>query len=75
MTTKTPDELADVAVIIAAAQSGDGPSLRVLVKRYQSHLLRLARARLRSMPEGQRPSDLVQDTLERAVRCLHQFQG
>lgn len=67
-----PDEL---AALIIAAQDGDAAAFRELVKRYQPHLARLARRRLRSGGVGQRPSDLVQDTLERAVRCLRQFQG
>lgn len=65
----------DLAAIIAAAQSGDAMAFKELVRRYQPHLVRLARRRLGAGPAGQRPSDLVQDTLERAVRCLHQFQG
>lgn len=67
-----PDEL---AAIIARAQGGDAPAIRELVQRYQPHLARLARRRLGAGPVGQQPSDLVQDTLERAVRCLSQFQG
>jgi RNA polymerase sigma-70 factor (ECF subfamily) len=61
--------------LISAAQSGDAGALRELVRRYQPHLERIARRRLGGSGAGQRPSDLVQDTLERAVRCLHQFQG
>jgi RNA polymerase sigma factor (sigma-70 family) len=61
--------------MIAAAQRGDPRALRELLKGYQPHLVRLAQRRRSSLPAGQRPSDLVQDTLERVVRCLHQFQG
>lgn len=65
----------ELAAIIAAAQSGDATAVRELVRRYQPHLQRLARQRIGAGPQGQRPSDLVQDTLERAVRCLRQFAG
>lgn len=65
----------ELAALIAAAQGGDATALRELVRRYQPHLTRLAKRRLAAGPAEQQPSDLVQDTLERAVRCLHQFQG
>ena len=64
-----------LAALIAAAQRGEAAALRELVRCYQPHLTRLARRRGVLLPAGQRPSDLVQDTLERAVRCLRQFQG
>lgn len=65
----------ELAALIVAAQDGEAAAFRELVRRYQPYLLRLARRRLRSGGVGQQPSDLVQDTLERAVRCLRQFQG
>lgn len=61
--------------VIAAAQAGDVGALKDLVRRYQPFLVRLARRQLRSAPGGPRPSDLVQDTLERFVRSLRSFQG
>lgn len=65
----------ELAALIVAAQAGEAAAFRELVGRYQPYLVRLARRRLRSGAVGQQPSDLVQDTLERAVRCLRQFQG
>jgi RNA polymerase sigma factor (sigma-70 family) len=65
----------ELSGMIAAAQGGDKVAMGMLLRQYQPHLLRLARRRRGFMPAGQRPSDLVQDTLERVVRCLHQFQG
>ncbi len=67
-----PDEL---AAIIAAAQGGEAWAMQEIVQRYQPHLLQLAKRQRSSIPMGQRPSDLVQDTLERMARCLHHFQG
>lgn len=64
-----------VAALVAAVQRGDAAETRAFLDRYRPHLASLARRKQRSLPAGQRPSDLVQDTLERVVRCLHQFQG
>lgn len=65
----------DLASLIAQAQAGDEAAFRTIVGQYKPFLSRLARRRLRSGTMGSRPSDLVQDTLERAVRCLQSFQG
>ncbi len=64
-----------VASLLAAVRSGDPAALRELVRMVQPRLSRLANQRRRSLPDGLRPSDLVQDTLERVVRYLGQFQG
>lgn len=64
-----------VPSLLAAVRRGDPEALRELVRMVQPHLSRLARRHRGSLPEGLRPSDLVQDTLERVVRYLGQFQG
>ena len=64
-----------IPLLLAAVRSGDPAALRELLQMVQPHLSRLARQRRSSLPDGLRPSDLVQDTLERVVRYLGQFQG
>lgn len=75
LTTQEMRLLENLPSLIAQAQAGDEAAFRALVDQYKPFLSRLARRRLRSGTTGTRPSDLVQDTLERAVRCLHSFQG
>lgn len=73
--TAEPTRLDPLSARIAAAQAGDRAALQTLVRMYQPYLKRLAQRQSRSTSGGRRPSDLVQDTLERAVRCLRSFQG
>lgn len=65
----------NLASLIAQAQAGDEAAFREIIGQYKPYLSRLAQRRLRAETMGSRPSDLVQDTLERAVRCLKSFQG
>lgn len=70
-TAADPDR---VRRLIEAARAGDGAALNELLSLHLGRLSREARRRVRGAP-GLRPSDLVQDTAERAVRSFKTFQG
>jgi RNA polymerase sigma-70 factor (ECF subfamily) len=71
-----PVETAEVERLLAAARQGDTRALGELLERLRPQLLQLARRRLgRHDPAGLRPSDLAQDTVERAVRSFERFAG
>jgi RNA polymerase sigma-70 factor (ECF subfamily) len=75
MTAMSPPDNETMVRLVASARQGDGTAMRELVRRSEPHLYGLARRQPAALPAGLRPSDLVQDTLERAVRSLHQFHG
>lgn len=71
-----PVATAEVERLLAAARQGDTRALGELLERLRPQLLQLARRRLgRTDPTGLRPSDLAQDTVERAVRNFERFAG
>lgn len=61
--------------MLGGARQGHPVAMRKLLSTYEPHLRKMAKSRERSMPDGMRPSDLVQDTLERVVRFLKSFHG
>lgn len=66
----------DEESIIRRAQSGERAAQGELLLLHRPSLLRSVRRQLRGQqPGGKRPSDLVQDTSERALRYFHTFQG
>jgi len=61
--------------MLVGAREGHPVAMRKLLSTYEPHLRKMATARRRNLPDGMRPSDLVQDTLERVVRFLKDFHG
>ena len=62
--------------LIKLATSGQRAAQGQLLAIYRPSLLRSVRRQLRGQqPGGKRPSDLVQDTAERALHYFHTFQG
>lgn len=70
------ESLCDLEALIRLATNGERAAQGQLLLRYGPALLRSVRRQLRGQqPGGKRPSDLVQDTSERALRYFHTFQG
>lgn len=66
----------DIPSLIQRARNGDRGAQGQLLSRYLPRLARAARRRAGArLPGGARPSDLVQDAVERALRHLHGFTG
>lgn len=66
----------DIPLLIQLARNGDRGAQGQLLSRYLPRLARAARRRAGArLPGGARPSDLVQDAVERALRHLHGFTG
>lgn len=64
------------AALIELAAQGERTAQGQLLALYRPSLLRSVRRQLRGQqPGGKRPSDLVQDTAERALRYFHTFNG
>lgn len=64
-----------ISHLVRHAQAGNARALQELLRVVQPYVHRLAQRKQALLPVGQRPSDLAQDTLERAFRRLHQFIG
>ena len=67
---------AELASLIRRAQSGERAALDLLFRRYQNYIGLLAQQQVGRHLRGKvSPSDVVQETLLRAGRYLHQFRG